>query len=169
MSDDSPLIIAQQQISFARDYTRQLLEDVAEDEWFAMPAGAVSHLAWQMGHLAMAEYGLTLLRIRGKEPTDAEFISNDFLRRFQKGSTPVADGSTYPSGAEIRLVFDRVHEQAMREMSSYTAEQLAEPLPAPTAVTATKLGSLFFCPLHEMLHAGQIGMLRRMLGKAPLR
>ncbi len=169
MSDDSPSVIAKQQLVFARDYTCQLFEDVAESDWFVMPEGAVSHLAWQMGHLAMAEYGLTLMRIRGKEPSDAEFISNDFLRCFRKGSTPVADPSAYPPPTEIRLAFDRVHEQALKEIPGYTNEQLAEPLPAPTAVYATKLGSLFFCPLHEMLHAGQIGTLRRMLGKSPLR
>ena len=33
----------------------------------------------------------------------------------------------------------------------------------------TKLGALFFCSVHEMMHAGQIGLLRRLLGKSPLR
>jgi len=39
----------------------------------------------------------------------------------------------------------------------------------PYAVHANKLGGLIFCSHHEMLHAGQIGLLRRLLGKQPLR
>ena len=166
---EDPLQIARKQIEFARQYTCELLEGVADDEWFRMPEGAVSHLAWQMGHLAMAEYGLVLLRVRGKEPSDAEFITNDFLRTFKKGSTPVADPTAYPSPAEIRQTFDAVHAHALDEMAGFDLDQLADPVPMPTAVYETKLGSLFFCPMHEMIHAGQIGNLRRMLGKDPLR
>jgi hypothetical protein len=36
-------------------------------------------------------------------------------------------------------------------------------------VTPTRLGALLFSSHHEMLHAGQIGVLRRLLGKAPVR
>jgi hypothetical protein len=39
----------------------------------------------------------------------------------------------------------------------------------PYAAFATKFGGLLFCSHHEMLHAGQIGLLRRLIGKAPVR
>lgn len=162
-------VIARQQIEFARGYTNILLADIAEDEWFVMPSGFSTHLAWQMGHLAMAQYGLTMLRMRGKEPEDKQFITNGFVRTFMKGSTPVGDAAAYPSPAEIRQVFDEVHRRAMAVIPTYSAEQLNEPAPDPTMVSPTKAGSLMFCAAHEMLHAGQIGMLRRMLGKAPVR
>jgi hypothetical protein len=63
----------------------------------------------------------------------------------------------------------RVHEHSLRELETYQDADLQESLPAPTAVFATKLGSVFFCSSHELIHAGQIGLLRRMLGKDPLR
>jgi hypothetical protein len=163
------LQIAIDQIKFARDYTTQLLEGVAADEWFRMPTDGVTHLAWQVGHLAMAEYALTMLRIRGKEPADRAFITNDFLRAFKKGSAPVADAAAYPPIDEIRRVFDRVHERALAELAEYREEDLNEELPEPYALFNTKLGSVFFCSHHEMMHAGQIGLLRRLLGKEPIR
>ena len=163
------LQVAIDQIKFARAYTLQLLEDVHDDEWFVIPTGSVSHLAWQMGHLAMAEYGLTMLRLRGKEPSDAEFITNDFMRAFKKGSSPHAGSAAYPAFANIRRTFDAVHERALRELDGYAEEELQAEIPEPYAVTNTKLGSVFFCPHHEMLHAGQIGLLRRLLGKDPVR
>ena len=58
--------VARRQIEFARKYTLELLADVADDQWFAIPSGAASHIGWQVGHLAMAQYGLTLLRIRDR-------------------------------------------------------------------------------------------------------
>lgn len=161
--------LARKQIEFAREYTNLLLADVQPNDWFQIPHGAVSHLGWQMGHLAMAQYGLVLLRIRGKEREDKEFITNDFIRCFKKGSSPIADPAAYPAPDEIRTVFDAVFCRAMEETAGFTLEQLSESLPMPTAVHENKLGSLLFCPMHEMLHAGQIGALRRQLGKEPLR
>ena len=169
MTEGARLGVAIDQIEFARAYTNELFQDVIDDEWFQIPEGCVSHLAWQMGHLAMAEYGLTMLRLRGKEPTDSAFITNDFMRAFKKGSTPKADPSLYPSVTDIRGTFDAVHAQALTELAKWSEKDLRDQLPAPYAVESTKLGSVFFCPCHEMLHAGQIGLIRRMLGKEPLR
>jgi hypothetical protein len=165
----TPLELATKQIEFARQYTLALIEDVADEEWFTIPEGAVSHIGWQVGHLAMAEYGLTLLRIRDRQLEDKELIPNEFLRVFKKGSTPVAGSAGHPSVVEMRQTLDRVHKRALSEMATYSESLLNEPLPDPTAVYPNKLGSLLFCPAHEMLHAGQIGTLRRMLGKTPVR
>jgi hypothetical protein len=163
------LEIARNQIEFARRYTISLLEDIDQTDWFRTPAGSTTHVAWQVGHLAMAEYGLTMLRIRGKRPEDAAFISNDFIRCFKKGSIPTPYPQDYLPPCEIREVFDNVHRQALDELARYCERDLNDKLPAPHALFDTKLGSVFFCSVHEMLHAGQIGLLRRLLGKEPLR
>lgn len=57
----------------------------------------------------------------------------------------------------------------MEELAMYPVDQLNEPVDDPYAAYPTKLGCLIFCAHHEMLHAGQIGMLRRLLGLAPIR
>lgn len=163
------LEIAIKNIEFARGYTIGLIDDFSENEWFQQPTGSATHLAWQVGHLAMAEYALTMIRIRGKEPEDAEFISNDFFKQFKKGSTPASITADLITPGEIRQVFDRVHERALQELMGYTDEELDVKLPEPHAVFDTKLGSIFFCSAHEMLHAGQVGLLRRLIGKEPIR
>jgi uncharacterized damage-inducible protein DinB len=117
----------------------------------------------------MAQYGLTMLRLRGKEPEDEEVIPANFVRRFQKGTTPSSDPASYPAPAEIRDVLARVHRRSLEELATYTEEDLDVKLPMPHAVFDTKLGSVYFCAAHEMLHAGQIGLLRRLMGMAPLR
>jgi len=163
------LELAKEQIIFARNYTKSLLADVPDEQWHERPAGCPSNIAWQVAHLAFAEYALALMRVRGKEPTDQELISNDFFKRFKKGSVPPAAPENEFTIAEIRATFDRVHERTLQEIPTFGDQLLAEPLPAPFVAQANKLGSLLFCAVHEMLHAGQIGLIRRQLGKPPIR
>jgi DinB family protein len=161
--------LALRQIEFARSYTHSILAEIGDAEWFVMPPGCPTHVAWQVGHLAMAEYGLCLYRVRGRQPIDLELMTSSFRKQFSRGTVPQADAGQYPSAAEIRATLDRVHAQVLREAPSFTAAQLQEPVDMPYAVEATKLGGLLFCSHHEMLHAGQLGLLRRLLGKQPVR
>jgi DinB superfamily len=164
-----PLHLALHQIEFARAYLLGILAEIDEAEWFTMPALCPTHVAWQVGHVAMAEYGLCLFRQRGRQPIDLELMSSSFRKLFSRGTVPEADVGKYPSAAEIRATLDRVHAQVQTEAPAFTAEQLKEPVDMPYAVEATKLGCLLFCSHHEMLHAGQLGLLRRLLGKQPVR
>jgi hypothetical protein len=164
----SRLQLAVEQIRFARDYTLRLLDHVEEKDWFRTPPGGVTHVAWQAGHLAMAEYRLALERIRGSREEDEALIAGDFLRRFARESVPDADASRYPPPAEIRAVLDRVHRQVLLELPGLAEEELDRAVLKPHALVKTKLWSLLWCAQHEMVHAGQIGLLRRQLGNPPL-
>ncbi len=166
---DPRLELACQQIQFARDYTLSLLQDIDQSDWFRQPREGVTHVAWQVAHLAMAQYGLCLFRMRGRMPGDAQLMSGTFRKKFSKGTTPDPDPAGNPSPAEIRDVFDRVHAQVLAELPAYDAAALDEPIDMPYAMYPTRLGGLFFCALHEMMHAGQIGLLRRLMGKATTR
>ncbi|MCA9058843.1 MAG: DinB family protein [Planctomycetaceae bacterium] len=169
MTLPSRLDLAIRQIQFARDYTRSLLVDVADDDWFRQPAGGVSHLAWQVGHLAMAQYGLCLFRMRGRQPVDLELMSSAFRKKFSRGSIPDPDPAKNPQPQEILQVFERIHAQVLQELPQLDDAVLDEPIDDPWAVFPTKQGGLIFCATHEMLHAGQIGLLRRLIGKSPIR
>jgi hypothetical protein len=163
------LQLALQQIEFARKYTLSIVHEIDEAVWFTMPSGRPTHVAWQVGHLAMAEYGLCLFRMRGRQEVDLELMSSGFRKLFSRGTIPEADASKYPPAAEIRATLDRVHAQVLKESPDLTDAQLAEPVEMPYAVHANKLGCLLFCSHHEMLHAGQLGLLRRLLGLQPIR
>jgi len=89
------------------------------------------------------------------------------LVRFSRDSVP-AEPAQYPSPAEIRAVFDRVHEQTLRELRDLDERELDAPVLKPHRLVKTKLWSLLWCAQHEAVHAGQIGLLRRQLGHAPL-
>ena len=158
------LELAVEQIVFARNYTIELLDQTPVAEWFRQPPGGVSHVGWQVGHLAYAEYRLALWRIRGAQPQDCELISEAHRGLFGYESVPDPDPAKYPSPADLRAVFDRV----LREVRGLDEGELDQPIPHPHPFAPTKLKALLWCARHEMLHAGQIGLLRRHLGYPPM-
>lgn len=163
------LDLATRQLEFARSYTLSLLADIPPEEWFTMPPGCGTHVAWQVGHMAMAEYGLCLFRQRGRSEVDLSLMTGSFRKAFSRGTTPEPDPAKNPSPEELRNIFDKVHAQVLIELPSLTPEQLAEPVDMPYAAYPNKLGCLLFASHHEMIHAGQLGLLRRLLGKSPVR
>lgn len=156
------------QITFTRTYTLQLLGTIEPADWFRIPPGGVTHVAWQVGHLAMAQYRLGLERIRGRLPGDERLISELFLMQFGRDSAPEPDTSKNPDIDEIRHTFEAVHRQVQHELSQLDEEELSQPPLKPHRVFTTKIGSLIWCGQHEMIHAGQIGLLRRELGQKPM-
>ncbi|HMP78886.1 MAG TPA: DinB family protein [Pirellulaceae bacterium] len=163
------LEIAKRHIESARQYMLSLVENLSEDEWFWSPQPPVTHVAWQVGHLAMAQYGLTLFRQRGRQEVDAELMSGAFRKLFAKGSEPSATRADYPAPSEILDVLHGVHRQMLLELPGFDGDGLDEPVDPPHVAFSTRYGALLFAGDHEMLHAGQIGLLRRLMGKSPLR
>jgi hypothetical protein len=163
------LQIAARHIDSARAYTKTLLDGLTDDEWFWTPQPAVTHIAWQVGHLAFAQYGLALFRQRGRLAEDAGLMSGSFRKTFAKGTTPSLNRGDYPEVGEILETFERIHRCALSELSQTPETGLDDPIEPPHAAFATKFGALLFAADHEMLHAGQIGLLRRLMGKPPVR
>jgi hypothetical protein len=164
----SRLDLAIHQLSHVRKYTVRLLGHIDPTDWFRQPAEGVTHVAWQVGHLAMAEFRLALVRTRGLRPEDEDLISDAFIEPFSRESVPVPDSKKYPPPPVIREVFERVHRQTLCELKTLSEEDLDTPPLIEHPLFDTKLGSLLWCAQHEMLHAGQIGLLRRLLGQSPL-
>ncbi len=161
------LSLVLQQLDGTRRYTLHLLEDIPQSDWFLIPAGSVSHVGWQVGHLAMAEYRLTLHRIRGVKDSDDEIISADMLKRYGRESVPDPSPEANDSPQELLAALNRVHDAVHRELPAVTDEELDLPPLVAHKLFDTRYGSLVWCSLHEMLHVGQIGLLRRMLGMPP--
>jgi len=157
------------QLEFARRYTLELLEAVPRDRWGEIPEGVPSCVAWQVGHLAVSHYGLLLFRIRGRQPDDLDLVPSRFRKAYGRGSDPaaVSRGGVDPDELLGRLAeVDRV---AREELAGIDPAVLLEPVEMPYAVFPIKLGAILLSPLHEQLHAGQIGCLRRAMGLDPVR
>jgi len=156
-------------IDQVREYTVSLVDSVPESLWFRQPAEGVTHVAWQVGHLAMAQYRLALDRVRGVQPGDEEFIGERVLSLYGKDSVPDPDPAANATPSELRAAFDAVHLRVVEEIGGMDDSILSEPATQPHPVIGTKGGALEWSAQHEMLHAGQIGLLRRLFGEDWLR
>lgn len=163
----SQIDLAIRQLVAARDYTTELVDSIPASDWFRMPHEKVTHVAWQVGHLAIAEYALALRRIRGQRHEDERLISPAFAECFGRETSPVADPARYPSIGEIRSALAAVHRQVLIELPEMSEAELDQPLDVPHRICRTKGDALWWVSRHEMLHAGQIGLLRRLLGYPP--
>lgn len=159
-----------EQVSTARLYTQDMLSHIPPDLWFRQPSEGVTHVAWQVGHLAIAQYGLALKRVRGEKPEDEELISTSFREAFGKGSLPKPDPADNPSIEQIRAVLDHVHQQVLAELPVLPDEVFDEPSDTPPhPMFKTKLGAVRWSAQHEFIHIGQIALLRRLFGNEWLR
>jgi hypothetical protein len=163
----SRLAEALAQIDFAHKYNRERIASVPLAEWFTIPPGGVSHVTWQVGHIAMAEYRLCLGRLRPRTTDDESLMPESFIKLFVPGTTPGPE-SDYPPADELLATYDRVHDRIMEELPGYPDADLDLPPLFPHALFTTRIAALRYAPLHEMIHCGQIAMIRRTLGHKPI-
>jgi hypothetical protein len=157
------------QIALTRRYNLERIDAVPPGQWFTVPQGGVSNVAWQVGHLAFAQYRLCLERLRPRTPADEVLIPAEFLKAFGRDSTPESVSAAGYPVEKIRAVFDGVHTRVMEELPGYPDADLdLPPLGIPHPWFDTRIGGLRYAPLHEMIHCGQIALIRRMLGHKPI-
>ncbi len=161
------------QIERTRVLTLQLVERVPHEAWFTMPMD-ISHVAWNVGHIATADYFLGMVFVRGVRDEDTRFIPENYVDLFGYNSVPQADPALYPSPMEMLDTLDAVHQQLLREARAMPESEFNEPCLFPEGefdhhpIFEDKGGSLEWIAYHEHMHMGTIGLLRRELGAEPI-
>ena len=152
-------------LRFSHEYAAKLIDSVPHAEWAMMPGG-VSSVAWQVGHLAMAMSRMVLSRACGLETDGGGVLPAEYLTAFGRSSTPLTVGPLDP--AQLRGVFQGVYERAIAELAARPHLDLDSPALGSHTFCRTVDDCLRWASHHEMLHAGQIALLRRQLGHQPL-
>lgn len=163
----SQLATALNQIAAARQYTLGLLADLPADAWFFMPTPAVTHIAWQVGHISIAQYRLGVAFRREPRPEDAAWVPANYRELFGRDSVPQADSSLYPTPAELLANLALINQHVLAETAQLTEADLAQPVLLPHRFVKTAGEALLWCSRHESVHAGQIALLHRLHGLRP--
>ncbi len=132
----------------------QNLGDIGEEESLKPPPGGGNCINWVFGHVVATRQ--VVLRLAGTE----SWWDGEQARTYSAGD----DGSWSPDRAlplEALLAdYHRSQELLARALPGVSAEALAAP-----AFFGTVGDTLAFLQFHEGYHAGQLGILRRVLGK----
>ncbi|MCG3137714.1 MAG: hypothetical protein HJJLKODD_01564 [Phycisphaerae bacterium] len=157
------------QLQRTREWTLKLLQDISGTDWTYQINPGAQHVLWLCGHLATSQDTLLFQRCLQREVLDPEF-----RRHFPIGG-PIRSRTEYGWPAPELVL------QKMADMQQSTISAIREIDPAILQEPAfgaqgskhphydTKIGAINHMNRHEAFHAGQMALIRRMLGKQFLR
>lgn len=158
------------QLETTRDWTRKLLADLRGDDWSFQPAPGLAHPLFLCGHLAVSQDVLIHDRCLNRPILPAAFKSHFAIGK------PVASTREhdFPLIEEILNTMEDVHRRTCAAVVAMSDELLAQPAfgadgKTPHPHYRDKRGAVSHCARHEAFHAGQIALIRRLLGKVFLR
>lgn len=142
-------------------YTLKVNADgITHDESLQAPAGGGNCFNWVAGHVVSARN--TILKLLGHEPV----WSTERAEPYRRGSEPLATADALPL-EDIFADCGAAQKTIVAALEALGDDALAAPSPAPVFSDDETLGaSLAGLVFHESYHMGQLGLLRRMAGKA---
>ena len=129
-------------------------EGITHDESCRAPQGGGNSLNWVLGHIAASRNDIHALI--GTAPAWTAETAMPYLR----GSSGMADSATARPVPEIVGVLDRSTETIKARLAEMSTADFERKLDKGTVGE-----NLAFLQFHESYHAGQVGLLRRLLGK----
>ena len=146
---------------FTYNVTKQNIQGFNHEDSLVQPQAAGNCLNWLLGHIVDTRN--SILELLGEKRIWTPEESKSYVR----GSEPIHDDSNALRWDKITADFDSTQERLRAGLAKLTAEELAAPLPEdknPFGLesVAMMLGAFSF---HESYHAGQIGLIRRVLGR----
>ena len=135
------------------------IADVKQEESLVQPDRAGNCINWVVGHIVANRNAL--LGLVGRAP----IWSEQEAQRYQRGGDPIdGPGEGVHDLSKIITDFNTSQEELLAGLESMTAADLEVIVPSGGggADVGTAIAGLVF---HEAYHLGQIGLLRRIIGK----
>lgn len=135
------------------------VEGISDDEARARPAFGGNSMNWVTGHIVT-----TRSRLLPRFGEEALF-PDDIAAQYRRGSD--GDVKNPLTMRELLDAYNRSLPMFVSALQRLTDEQLSSPapFPSPAGPDATLAQALNAFVFHEGYHCGQLGLLRRVLGK----
>jgi len=141
---------------------RRNLEGVSHEESLVSPKPCGNCINWVLGH-AVSARGLVLMLAGAGSLDGAETVA-----RYQRGSEPLKPGEAPADLGTLRGILDDSQRQLLPALAAMSDEALAAPIPEQLRrppLTGSVADAIARLNSHESYHNGQIGLLRRLVGK----
>lgn len=154
---------AELQLQFCERVLETNAGDITHEESLRSFQPAGNGLNWVLGHLVAIR--CQFLGALGGEPVWSEAECQPYARR----GPPLTDPSKARPLAEIWRAFELTQARLLDTVARLTPADLSRALPPepPDAAPKTRGELLAVLGFHDAYHAGQTGMIRRLLGKPP--
>jgi len=149
------------QAHMTRAVVRMNMEGVTHEESLVQPRPAGNCLNWVLGHLTSIYNGA--MPLFGAEPVRPETT----LARYARGSSPILSPDDALPLAELTAAWEDACTRVDAALADFPTARLAAPLPtSPTGEPNPTVGSVMTTVIfHQAYHAGQLGILRRVVGR----
>lgn len=142
------------------------LSDLSDADLLVRPVAGANHVAWQIGHLILAERFLVGEQLSGVEYPP---LPGGFEARHGKESAASVETTGWLTKAEYERLFRETRAATIAAASKLTVADLDRPTQGRMAAKAPKVGNLILMlSNHDMMHAGQFSVVRRKQGKPVL-
>lgn len=146
----------------ARFIMTSYLSDMSDSDLLVRPVPGAHHAAWQLGHLITSESQMIL----GVRAGSAPALPPEFLARHDKASARRDAPTDFYSKDQYLSFMNSVREATLSLLGQLSENDLSQPGPEAMRSYAPKVGSVFqSIAHHELMHSGQIAVIRRALGK----
>ncbi len=141
------------------------LADLTDAELLVRPVPGANHIAWQLGHLAIAEHMLIDTAFPGSMPP----LPAGFKERYTNETATSDDPKSFDSKDELLKVRAEQRAGTLKALESASDAQLDGPGPEKFRKFCPSVATLFLLQgNHTTMHAGQWAVVRRKLGRPPL-
>jgi uncharacterized damage-inducible protein DinB len=155
--------VLKETMSLSRFLMGLYLSDFTEADLLTRPSDAGNTLAWQIGHLIVSEHNM----LNGIKPGASPALPSGFAEAHSKetarGDGPFASKAVYLAAMEAQRA------ATLAAIDTLSEADLDQPAPEAMRSYAPTVGAVFIMiGGHETLHAGQVAVARRSLGKPVL-
>ena len=158
-----------EQIERTREWTLMIIDDLDGDDWFYQPGPGLHHALWISGHLAGAQDTLVFARCLDRPRLDEAFKVHFGIG----GPVKSAAEHDWPSPRQVRAVMDEMQSATVQAVAAMPGTVLDEPAWGAAGAKHphydNKRQAISHLVRHEAFHAGQLALLRRLMGKPFLR
>lgn len=137
------------------------LENISHEESLIQPEGGMNCINWVVGHLVCIYNNV--LPMLGQE----QVFETEAIKRYARGSKPLREAAEALELQRLIAAWDEASKRIDAGLANLTPEALNGPAPFspgndPKETISSLLSLVCF---HQAYHAGQLGILRRAVGK----
>ena len=138
-------------------------DDLTPQEMLHRPTPKANCAAWTIGHLVLTERNL----LKRLGVSDLPALPDGFEKRFSRDEG-CPQASEFGDVSRLLALFDQHRNRAIDAVRAAPQQQLDQPLDKPHPMFKTAGEFANFVAAHAVMHAGQLTIIRRSLGRPPV-
>jgi hypothetical protein len=161
---NTPSDVIVHNLTTSKNLVVRYVEDLSAAEYLHRPVPAANCVAWLLGHLTMTDRR-AMAGVFGGENLPA--LPEGFDKKFSR-SAGCPQASEFGDVTNLLPLFVIHRDLLIDKARTATPQLLSTVMEKPHPMFSTPGEMLSFISVHSAMHAGQITIIRRSLGRPPL-